>query len=385
MMWKKTISSFLAVLLGVFVFSATKIYAAPLTLYTPFTGLSVTPGESLSYSVDVINDSNEIQNITFDVKDLPKGWDYSIRSSGNSIEQLSVRSKSEGEITVEVNVPLEIDKGDYKFNLIANGNDGSKSTLPFLVNVSEKGTFKTEFTSDQPNMEGHADSEFTYTTTLKNQTAEDQHYGLSANVSEGWTVQFKADGNAVTSVTLEPNETKDIIVDVTPPENVTSDTYTIPVTASAGSVMEEIELEAVITGKYSMELTTETGNLSSDVTAGGKRTIDLIIENTGTADLLDVELQADTPPNWDVTFNHDVIPTLAAGEKTTVKATVTAPDDAIAGDYVTTFSASIPEASSDASFRMSVKTSTLWGFVAIAIIVGVIGGLYVIFRKYGRR
>lgn len=384
-MWKKTISSLLVIVLGVFLFGASKTHAASLTLYTPYTGLSVTPGESLSYDVDVLNDSNEIQNITFNIEGLPKEWDYSIRAGGNSIEQLSVRAKNEEELTVEVDVPLEIDKGDYSFNLVATGNDGVTSKLPFLVVVSEKGTFKTEFSTDQPNMEGHADSEFSYTTTLKNQTAEEQHYGLSAKAPEGWTVQFKSDGNSVTSVTLEPNESQDIKIDITPAENVTADTYTIPVIASAGSVSEEIELEAVISGKYSMELTTSSGNLSSDVTSGGKRTIDLVLENNGTADLHDVELSANTPPNWDVSFNHDTIPTLEAGEQTTVKATITASDDAIAGDYVTTFSASTPETSSDASFRMSVKTSTLWGFIAVAIILVVIGGLYGIFRKYGRR
>jgi|SRR5690625_3869364 len=384
-MWKKTISTFLTVLLGVFIFGASKIYADPLTLYTPFTGLSATPGESISYSVDVINGSNEIQNITFDVEKLPDDWEYSLRAGGNSIQQLSVRPDDEEKLTVEVNIPLEVDKGDYRFNLIATGNGEGASTLPFLIEVSEQGTFKTEFTSDQPNMEGHADSEFSYTTTLKNRTAEDQHYGLSAKAPQGWNVQFKADGSSVTSVTIEPNESKDITVDITPAENVKAEKYTIPVLASAGAVTEEIDLEAVITGKYSVEFTTPSGNLSADVNAGGSKTIDLVVKNNGTADLLDVALSATTPPNWDVSFNQETVPTLIAGEETTVKATVTVPDDAIAGDYVTGFTASTPEVSSDANFRMSVKTSTLWGFVAVAIIVVVIGGLYAIFRKYGRR
>ncbi len=384
-MWKKISSALLAMVLGVFVFGASVIHAAPITLFTPYTGLYVTPGESITYSVSVVNESSEIQNITFNLKGLPEDWNYSVRSGGNSIQQLSVRGKSSEDLTLEVNVPLEVDKGTYEFELTAKGNDGETSSLPFLVEVSEQGTFKTEFTSKQPNMEGHADSKFTYTTTLKNQTADEQHYGLSASAPDGWIVQFKADGNAITSITLEPNESKDIVVDVTPAENVTADTYTIPVVASAGAVSEEIELEAVITGKYSMNLTTPAGNLSSDVTAGGDRTIDIVVQNTGTADLYDIELSANTPPNWDVSFNHDVIPSLEAGQKATVKATISAPDDAIAGDYVTTFNASTAEASAEASFRMSVKTSTLWGIVAVIIILGVIGGLYGIFRKYGRR
>src|SRR5690625_3987168 len=152
-MWKKICSAFSVMVLGVFVYGASITHAAPLTLFTPYTGLSVTPGESISYSVNVINDSNEIQNITFSLEDLPEDWDYSIRSGGNSIQQLSVRDNSEEDLTVEVNVPLEIDKGTYRFELVASGNDGETASLPFLVEVSEQGTFKTEFTSEQPNME----------------------------------------------------------------------------------------------------------------------------------------------------------------------------------------------------------------------------------------
>lgn len=383
-MWKKLFSSLLAVVLGVFLFATTS-YAAPISLYTPYTGISLTPGESISYTVDIINDSNEVQNVSFKLENLPEDWDYSIRSGGNSIQQLSVRPQDEEDITLEVEVPLEVDKGRNEFRLVAEGNDGETTSLPFMIEITEKGTFQTEFTSDQPNMEGHADSEFSYSTTLKNQTAEEQHYGLSAQAPEGWFVQFKVGSDSVTSVTLEPNESQDIKVEVVPAENATAETYTIPVVASAGSVSEEIELEAVITGKYDIELTTETGNLSSDVTAGGSRTIDLIVENKGSVELVDIELESNTPPNWDVSFNVDSIKALDAGERATIKATLTAPDDAIAGDYVTTFTASTPEVSSDATFRMSVKTSTLWGFVAIGIIIVVLGGLFVIFRKYGRR
>lgn len=385
MMWKKRLSLILVFVLGVLTFTPIKSYAAPLTLYTPYTGLSVTPGENITYNVDIINDSNAIQHVTFDVKKLPKEWDYSIRSDGLSIDQLSIRSNSEEQITVEVNVPLEVDKGKYNFELHISGKDGESSSLPLLINVSEKGTFKTNFTTEQPNMQGHADSNFSYSSTLKNQTADSQHYALSANFPEGWNVEFKADGNSVTSVTIEPNESKDITIDITPAENVKADTYVIPVTASAGSTSAEIELETVITGKYEMELTTPEGKLSTDVTAGRDKTIGLVVENTGSVDLTDISLSAQTPPDWEVTFDQDVIQTLKAGDSTTVKATVHAPNEAIAGDYVTTFTAETAEVSSEAPFRLSVKTSTLWGIIGIAIIVFVIGGLYIIFRKYGRR
>src|SRR5690625_1634274 len=185
-MWKKIMTTFLVAVLGVFMFGSTKSNAAAsLSLFTPYSGISLTPGESISYNVDVINDSSDTQHVTFSLEKIPKDWDYSIRAGGNTLQQLSVRADSEREITVEVSVPLEVDKGEYKFELVAKGNDETTATLPFLVDVSEKGTFKTEFSSDQPNMEGHADSEFSYSATLKNLTAEEQHYGLNAKAPKG--------------------------------------------------------------------------------------------------------------------------------------------------------------------------------------------------------
>lgn len=381
---KRILTVIVTLLLGMIVFHHDNVHAQPITLYTPYTGLSVTPGETLTYDIDVINDGGTIQNMTFETKGLPKGWESSIIAGGNSIQQLSVRPGNEQQITVEVNVPLEVEKDDYRFELVANAN-GNTASLPFLVNVSEEGTFKTELTSEQPNMEGHADSTFSYTATLKNYTAEQQHYSLSSKAPKGWGVQFQADGNSVTSVTLEPNEEKNIDIEIQPAENVKEQTYTIPIVASAGSTNSELELEAAITGTYSLNLTTPDETLSTDVTAGRSRVIDLVVENNGTADLTDIQLTAETPANWEATFNQDRIASLPTGEKVTVQATINAPDDAISGDYVTTFKVETAEVSADAPFRVSVKTSTLWGLVGIGIIILVIGGLYYIFKKYGRR
>ncbi|SHG21154.1 COG1470 family protein [Ornithinibacillus halophilus] len=383
-MVKKVISLLLVLLMGGLTVGTVTSHA-DVTVYTPLTGLSVTPGEDIEYSVDVINDGNEIEHITFDVEGLPEDWDYSITASGSSVSQLSIRPNREEDILVAVTVPLQVEKGTYEFDLIANGNGDNRDALPIVVNVTEEGTFKTNLTVEQPNMQGHADSTFRYSTTLKNQTAEQQHYSLISQEPQGWNVQFKADSKGVTSVTLEPSEEKTVEVVVTPAENATADSYTIPIQASAGATSSEIELEAVITGEYGVNLTTPDGKLSEDITAGRDRKIELVVENTGTVDLTDIQLNSSTPPRWEATFDNDTIPTLEAGQSTTVTATLTAPDDAIAGDYVTTFRVETAEASSEANFRMSVKTSTTWGFVGVAIILIVIGGLYYIFRKYGRR
>lgn len=380
-MLKKMFYSLLAVVLGGMLLTST-VYAE-VSVYTPYTGLSVSPGEDIEYNVSIINSGSSIENVRFGMKGLPKDWEYQITANGTSIEQLSIRPNDEQDIRLVVTVPLQVEKGTYEFDLVADGS--STSTLGLAVNVTEKGTFKTNFTIDQPNMQGHTDSTFEYNTTLKNQTAEEQHYSLTSKAPNGWNTEFKVDGKAVTSVTLEPNEEKKIEIVVTPANNAKSDTYKIPVSAQSGGTSSEIELEAVITGTYGLTLTTPDGVLSDDITAGGDTVVDLVVENTGSVDLTDINLKSTTPPKWEVEFDKDTISTLKAGEKAIVKATLKAPKDAIAGDYATTFSASSAEASSDANFRVSVKTSTAWGFAGFGIILVVVGGLYSIVRKYGRR
>ncbi len=59
--------------------------------------------------------------------------------------------------------------------------------------------------------------------------------------------------------------------------------------------------------------------------------------------------------------------------------------EAITGDYVNSFTAKCDQTQGSADFRVSVKTETVWGFVAAAIILFTGGGLAYVFRKYGRR
>jgi uncharacterized membrane protein len=134
-----------------------------------------------------------------------------------------------------------------------------------------------------------------------------------------------------------------------------------------------------------VELTTPTGVLSTSVTAGDSKTLDLTVKNTGSARLIDLEMNSSPPPNWEVTFEPSKITSLEPGQSTTVKATIKADKKAIAGDYVTGISVKSPEASSEAQFRVTVKTSVLWGWLGVLIIAAVIGFVYYLFRTYGRR
>ncbi|WP_062353598.1 NEW3 domain-containing protein [Bacillus kwashiorkori] len=355
-----------------------------ITLFTPHTGVTASPGETIHYNVDIINEGSAIQSMSFMMEDLPKGWKYKITSDGSEIRQLSVKGNSEASISADITVPLDAKKGDYSFKMVAKG-DGNSSSVTLSVSVTKQGSIETELTSNQTNLEGHADSTFTYTVSLNNKTTETQNYALSSKVEDGWSVRFLSEGNSVTSISLEPNTSKELTVEVKPPQNVKEGTYNIPITAATANSNSDLTLEAVVTGSFGIEIGTPSGVLSDEITAGKEKTIELEVKNTGTAPLKDITLSANTPSSWEVTFNSEEIAELAAGKTKKVKATITAPDEAITGDYVVTFKATTAEVSADATFRMSVETSTVWGLIAVFIIIAVVVGLYLITRKFGRR
>lgn len=351
------------------------------TLYTPYTSISVPPGESVEYAVDVINNGKDVKNVPVSVSGIPKSWTYTLKSGGYAVSQVSVLPNDRKTLNLRVEIPAQVNKGNYRFRV----NAGSVGTLPLNVNVSKQGTFKTEFTCNQINMQGHSKSTFTFNATLKNRTAEKQLYALVANAPVGWEVIFKANYKQATSVEIEPNLTSEIGIDINPPDNIETGTYVIPIKASTNATSAALDLQVVISGRYEMSVTTPTGLLSSKITAGDTRKIDLIVVNTGSSILSDINLSSTAPSNWEVTFEPKKIDNIMAGQSAKVVATVKADKRAIPGDYETSFEAKTDEVSSKATFRIFVRTPMIWGWMGVLIILFAVGIVYYLFRKYGRR
>ncbi len=372
----------LFLLLGLISLNNHSVSAADgISLYTPYTKISVPPGESVDYTIDVYNKGDVTKNVDVYLSGLPKSWHYELKSGGWNIKQLSILSREKKTLSLKIEIPYKVNKGNYQFRVVAR----NYYTLPLIVNISEQGTLKTEFTSDQANMEGHGKSTFSFKAELKNRSGNKQLYSLRSNAPRGWQVTFKPNFKQATSVEIDANANKNISIEIKPPHNVKAGTYKIPVAAITSTTSAKLELEVVITGTYDISLNTPTGLQSTNITAGKYKRVELLVSNIGSAELKDIKLSASKPKNWEVTFDPDNVNRLEAGQHASVYAIIKASNKAIPGDYVTTINAETPEASSKIAFRVSVKTPMLWGWLGILIIIAVIGSIYYLFRKYGRR
>ena len=357
---RRKLLNLLPMLLCMLLAMGTRAYGADgyVKLYTPYTKISVPPGESINYNVDIINNSDETQSATLRIQGLPRSWKYELKAGGFTVSEIAVLPGEKKNFSLKVDVPFKVNKGTYRFTV--STDEGAE--LPLSVTVSEQGTYQTEFTTKQPNMQGNAKSPFNFNATLKNQTAEQQRYALMADAPRGWNVVFRVQG-----------------------KHVQAGSYKIPVRATTSSTSADMELEVVVTGSYDIELTTPRGLMSSDITAGSTKRIDLVIRNTGSAELKDIQLTANKPVDWEVTFDPAKIDKMTAGSTTNVTATVKAASKALPGDYIAKITAKTPEVNTTAEFRLSVHTPMIYGWLGILIIVVVLGGVYYLFRKYGRR
>jgi uncharacterized membrane protein len=355
--------------------------AQNLQLYTTYPKISVSPGEVIDYNVELINNSSVTRNGRISLQNLPKDWDYEMKSGNYSAEEISVLPKERKSLNLKVIVPSKIEKGQYRFQLVAQG----ESSLPLTVDVTTDGKSSSEFNSPQTNMEGSAKSTFTFNASLLNRSSDAQVYRLGANLQPGWGATFKVDGKQVSSVNIEGNQRKDILIEILPPESVKKGKYTIPLFAQSPLNQSDLSLEVVITGSYGIQLTTPEGLLSTTATANRNKSIQFLVKNTGSSDLSQINLNASAPSQWEAHFEPSRISSLKAGESQTVTAIIKPAKKAIAGDYQITLDAKNNETSDSVKFRVTVETSLLWGWVGILIIAIAVALVYFLIRKYGRR
>jgi uncharacterized membrane protein len=386
----KTISSTLAFLLiALFVSSmfpaAEALAAGGLSIYTTYPSTLVIPGENAETSITVSNTTGAGLTVSLNVVSIPEGWEAYFEGGGKVIEKVYVSDNYE-RVDLNVKIPRDVKEGKYTVTIGASaGNYSDKLNLEYNIksDVDNKGTLTTNYTE----LKGSSDTSFKYELEIKNNKSEAQTYSLGADVERGWQAKFSAkyDTKQIASLPVEPNQTSTVEVEIVPPPRVTAGEYVIPIAAASASETLTAELKVIITGTYGMTLTTPTGRLNVETTAGKEKAVDIVIQNTGSSDLQGVKLTSWQPDGWEVRFDSDVVDSIAAGESATLKAYVKPDEKAIAGDYVVEISAETPEASSSAEFRVMVKTSTLWGLVGIIVILLLIAGLYWTFNTYGRR
>ena len=374
---------------ALFLLMAPAVYAADgLTVSTDFPGTTVMAGKTASFAITVDNKGTIPLNSALSVTELPSGWDATFTGGGNQVSRVFVRPDASVKVTLAIEIPANTPEGEYKVDVTAKAEGLAEDTLQLTLKVSATDVTQGKFVSQFPELQGGAGTTFTFKADLTNSGGEDMYYSLSAIAEPGWQVSFRpADTTTdIASLTVTSGQTQGLTITVKPPPDVRAGEYKIPVSATSTVTSVNLDLKVTITGSYTMTMVTSDGRLNVDAQAGRETPITLVITNTGSANLIDIELSSTLPSNgWAIRFDQPKIDSLPAGATQEVVAFIQPDARAVTGDYAAAISAKTPQVSQDIALRVAVKTSTMWGVVAVVIIAALAAGLYLVFRKFGRR
>jgi uncharacterized membrane protein len=357
--------------------------AGGLTVTTPFPAVVAEPGTTASFALKI--DVPSAQRVDLKTTGVPADWTARFRGGSLTIDGAYVDPKTPPAVNLDVVIPEGATAGTNTINVIASGS-GLSDTLALTVRVANAAAGDVTLTSDFPELQGASSATFTFNLTLKNQTAAEATFTINSTGPSGWTVAAKPSGQSqATTITVAAGSTGTISVTATPPSTVDAGTYPIVVTVAGGGKTAEADLSVVVTGTYTMSVSTPDQVLSTTANAGSEKDFQITVDNTGSAPITGLALSASAPTGWDVTFDPASVDSLAAGDTQQVTAKITPSGDALAGDYQMTVTAKGTEASGNVSIRVTVATPQFWWIVGVVLIVATFAGLYWVFRTYGRR
>ena len=357
--------------------------AATFNVSTPYPAVTVQPGNTVTFDLDVTVPSP--RRVDLVVSGTPSGWTAAIRGGGNIINSVYAGGSTAASAQLSVVVPAAATPGSSTITITATA-DSETRTVPIVVTVLAATGGAVTMTSAFPQLTGAPSSTFSYSVTLTNTGTQKETYTLQGQGPDGWTVSVHPSSNvqALTD-TIDGGGSDSLSVSAQPPASVPAGAYPIQVTASAGSQSASTTLEADVTGSPGLTLSTPNQVLNATVTAGSTGPVSLVVTNTGTTVLTNITVTASAPTGWTNTFAPTSIASLQPNTSATVTATVKPSSDALAGDYVVTYTATSGSATSNVDIRTTVQTSAVWGFIGLALIAIVIIGLGWVFRRFGRR
>lgn len=357
-----------------------------------YTSITVPEGEEVSIELTVANQGKQDEFIDLFLPQVPKAWKARIRTYSFDVSGVFVASDKSKTLTLKAEPDEGTGPGKYTFGIKGQTQDGKLvSTSQVTVHVREKDKEKkskgVNLTTSYPVLQGPTDAKFEFSMEVENKTDKDSTFNLSAQGPPNWDINFKPsyEDKLISSLRLKAGGRQSVGVEVKPYLLAEAGKYPIQVKVSAPEGTAEAELNVILTGTQKLEVGTASGLLSLTAMTGKPANISFYVKNTGSAPQNNVKLLSFKPENWKVEFKPDKLDKLAPNELKQIELVVTPADQALVGDYSVAIGVEGEKASKNLEFRVTVKASTAWGWVGIAIIVLVVLGLVILFVRMGRR
>jgi uncharacterized membrane protein len=357
-----------------------------LWLTADYPAATVRAGDEARFNLSLINYGLPPQRTDLSVESPPKGWEVELRGGGRPVAAAFVYHNAKSSLDLKIKVPADAKPGRYTLVVKATGAEAARE-LPLALTVEERPEATLTAEPKLPTLRGTPRSTFDFRLSTKNDSADAMLVTLSAQAPRGFQVTFKEGygSQELTSLPIKAGESKDLAIDVKPPQSIPAGQYPVVVSLAGERAKVETKLVLDITGQSSVSLTGENDRLSGEANAGTEKSFTLVLRNAGSAEARNLAFSASAPSGWKVTFEPKELAVLAPNAEQKVAALVTPSEKALAGDYMVSVRANGDGISESVNYRITVVTSTMWGIAGLGVIAASLLVLLGAVGRFGRR
>jgi uncharacterized membrane protein len=355
-------------------------------LMSDFPAVTLRPGETSTVSLRLQNYDTAPDRLALSVAGVPKGWTATLMGGGQPVQAAMPATDSSVSLDLRLDVPKNAPIGTQTLTVAATGSS-TNLQLPIAVTLAKDLPAKLSLTPQLPELRGTSKSSFEYDLNIKNDSGKKLTVSLAAQAPKNFDASFTEQYGTqeLNAVPVDAGQSKTVKLKVTPPNTANAGEYKVTARIAAEDASATTDLGLDITGQPKLDVSGREGLVSTRAAAGKQTTVPVVITNTGTAPAEDVELSGSAPSGWKITFNPTTVDRIAPDKNKEVQALITPTDKAIAGDYVTSITASARGESASTDFRVTVTTSTMWGIAGVGIIGVALLVMVGAVARFGRR
>ncbi len=357
-----------------------------LYLMTDYPAVTVRPGTTSNIPLRLQNYGLGPERYRLSVSGVPTGWTATLLGGGQPVAAAMPAPDANVSLQLRLEVPANADLSEQTVTVKAEGQ-GNQAALPINVALAKELPAKLTVTSKLPSLRGSPKSNFEYTLNIKNDSGRNLVASFAAEAPTNFETSFtEAYGSQeLSSIPIEAGQSKDIKLKVRPPSTIDAGHFPVTVTVNAEDASAKVELALDVVGQPQLQVSGRDGLLSARAVAAQQSSIPIVVTNTGTAPADNIKLSASAPTGWKVTFEPAGIDRLVPGKDAEVQALVTPSDKSLAGDYMTSVSATSRGENASSQFRITVSTSTVWGIAGAGVIGVALLLMLGAVARFGRR
>mgnify|MGYP005834288205 CR=1 FL=1 len=339
-------------------------------------------GDVVSFPILITNNNNEDKTYTLSYANNGN-WNARFTSDGKGVYKVFVPKSQSKIVGFEIQTTGNSVVGEKK--VTAKVDDLSIDLFVYITSINQSVDVSTKVTSKIASI---GDKVY-YDIRLRNLQNKENIYKLSVSgLPENWYYRYKEDASSVdemAEVIVPASSEKTIWLEVVPPYSVDVGDYnfTSSITSPDGTVINK---DLMLRLKSGTAMSVTSSKLAYDAKPGETFDIDVYVSNTGKgAALTNVYLDVKAPDGWLITTSPNRTNSIKSGESQIFRVGVTPPGNIVASDYEVSVTVKSDQIEKEKDYRVTIKTESYIPYIGGAIILFVVGGLVLVYRKYGRR